>query len=173
MFFDEAYDLVFFEQAYHIQPHVALYDVDDRACEELEILANEYFSRALKTYGDNDNPELLSVMLLTVIELWVALDKITIKEIPMLANYSPEVPPTLLEQLLLSRAGNIRRLQRAHQYLSHRHSRSHRGWSVFSPSITADSFAIRFYRKSLHLQDLKSRIEGAAQHDVREKIAEL
>ncbi|KAN0080270.1 hypothetical protein V8E55_009836 [Tylopilus felleus] len=160
-------DGAFFEEAYGAEPHVALYDVEwaveqgidawvdgvtdnDTACEELEILGNKYSSSAMKTYGNN--PELLSVMLLTTIELWVALDKIAIKEIPILADYSPEIPISILEHLLLSRTGNFR---------------------LFSPSTTADSFAVRFSRNSLHLQDLKSRIEGAARHDVHEKIAEL
>ena len=61
---------------------------NDEACVELEILANKYSCNALTTYAGN--PELLSVMLLTTIELWVALDKIAIKETPMLADYSPD-----------------------------------------------------------------------------------
>ncbi|KAN0092683.1 hypothetical protein V8E55_003467 [Tylopilus felleus] len=177
----------FFEKVYRVEPHVALYDVEraveqgidawvDRvthtanACEGLEILADKYSTSALKTYADN--PELLSVMLLTTIELWVALDKIAIKEIPMLADYSPEVPTSLLEHLLISRTGNLRRLQHAHQYLSRRHSQSSTGWSVFSSSITADSFAV-FYRNSKHLQCVKARIEKAARRDVSAKVAEL
>ncbi|KAI9463490.1 hypothetical protein HD554DRAFT_1318971 [Boletus coccyginus] len=112
-------------------------------------------------------------MLLTTLELWIALDKIAIQEIPILADYSPEVPGSLLEHLLLCKAGGLRRLHRAHQYLSRRHDQSHTGWSVFSPSITANSFAIRYYRESSHLQCLKARIEDAAQREVCEKIAEL
>ena len=181
-------DGVFFKEAYRTEPHIALYDVEqaveqgidawidrvrdnDKACVQLEILGNKYSSSALRTYADN--PELLSVMLLTTIELWVALDKIAIMETPMLADYSPEVPTSLLEHLLLCRAGSLRRLLRVHQYLSRRHYRSHSGWSVFSPSITTDIFAVRFYRGSSHLQHLKARIEVAAQCEVHEKVAEL
>ena len=181
-------DATFFEETYRAEPYVALYDIEraveqgidawvdqvmdnNKACVELEILANKYSSSALRTY--TDNPELLSVMLLTTIELWVALDKIAIKETPMLAGYSPEVPTSLLEQLLLCKTGSLRRLHHAHEYLSRRHSQSHSGWSVFSTSITADSFAVRFYRNSSHLQRLKARIEEAARREVRAKVAEL
>ena len=181
-------DGAFFEESYRTEPCVALYDVEraveqgidgwvdrvvnnDEACVKLEILGNKYSSSALRTY--TDNPELSSVMLLTTIELWVALDKIAIKETPMLADYSPEVPTSLLEHLLLCKTGNLRRLHRAHQYLSRRHSESHRWWSVFSPAITPYSFSIRFYRGSSHLQHLKFQIEEAARREVRAKVTEL
>ena len=138
---------MFFEEAYRAEPHIALYDVEraveqeidgwvdhvtknDDACVQLEILATKYSSAALKTYGDN--PELLLVIRLTTIELWVALDKIAIREIPMLADYSPVVPTSLLEDLLVCKATSLNRLLYAHQYLFHRHSQSHHGLPVFS-----------------------------------------
>ena len=178
----------FFEEAYRIEPHVALYDVEwaveqgidawvgrvtnnDKACEKLEILADKYSSSALETYANN--PELLSVMLLTTIELWIALDKIAIKEIPMLADYSPEVPTSLLEPLSLSKTASLHRLRCAYEYLSRRYSRSRNQWSVFSSTTTANSFAVRFYRKSSHLRHLKAEIEDVARGQVRTKVAEL
>jgi hypothetical protein len=181
-------DGAFFEEAYRTEPHVALYDVEraveegiddwvdrvannDEACVKLEILGHKYSLSALVTYADN--PGLSSVMLLTTIELWVALDKIAIKETPMLADYSPEVPTRLLEHLLIFKTGSLRRLHRAHHYLSRRHSESHSGWSVFSPSITTDSFSVRFYRESADLQRLQVQIEEAARGEVRAKVTEL
>ena len=180
-------DGVFFEEACQAEPHVTLHDVEqvveggidrwvdevmnnNEACVKLEILANKYSSSALRTYGKN--PELLSVMLLTMVELWIALDKIAIREIPMLGEYSPEIPTSLLEDLLLSKAANLHRLRIAHQHLSHRHSQSYHG-SVFSSSAAADTFAVRYFQGSPCLQRLKSRIEDVARHEVREKISEL
>ncbi|KAG8215417.1 hypothetical protein J3R82DRAFT_9025 [Butyriboletus roseoflavus] len=177
-----------FEDAYRTEPHVALYDVEqaveqsidswvdqvrnnNKACVKLEVLANKYSSNALRTY--TNNPELLSVMLLTMFEFWIALDKIAIKDIPMLAEYSPEVPTSLLEDLLLCKTGSLHRLNRAHEYLSHRHFKSQGGLSVFSQTVTADSFAVRFYRSSSHLQRLKTRIEEVARDEVRAKCTEL
>ena len=180
-------DGAFFDDAYRAEPHVTLYDVEravedqidgwvdqvtnnDEACVELEILANMYSSCARRSY--ENNPELLSIMLLTVIELWVALDKITLREIPMLGEYSPEIPTCLLEELLLHKAANLHRLRLAHQYLSRRHLQANHG-SVFSGKPTADSFAVRYYRGSLRLQHLKIRIEEAAQRDVDKKVLQL
>ena len=182
-----SFDGAVFMEAYRSEPHVALYDVElavgqgidnwidwvtknDDACVQLEILANKYSSGALETHGNN--PELLSAMLLTVIELWVALDKIAIREIPMLAEYSPEVPTNLLEDLLVCKAASLERLRRAHQYLSRRHSQPHRA-SLFSHTATTDTFAVRYYRGSPHLQRLMSRIEDVARREVCDKIAEL
>ena len=178
----------FFEKAYLAEPKVTLYDVEqaversidawvgrvtnnDEACVNLEILAHEYSARASETYADN--PELLSLMLLTTIELWVALDKIAIKEIPMLADYSPEIPTSLLEHLLLRKAASLLRLRRAHEYLSSRHSRSRRQLSVFSSITNADSFPVRFYKRSSRLQRLKSQIEEVAQHEARATVVKL
>ena len=178
----------FFEEAYHTEPHVTLYDVEraveqgidswvdrvsnnNEACEKLVILVEKYSSSALKSYANN--PELLSVMLLTTIELWVVLDKIAITEIPMLADYSPEVPMSLLENLLLCQSASLRRLRHVHEYLSRRHSKSRSLWSVFSSETSENSFGIRFYEKSSHLQRLKARIEEVPRDEVRRKAIEL
>ena len=178
----------FFEAAYSIEPHITLYDIErvveegidawvgrvtdnNKACVDLEILADKYSSSASRTYANN--PELLSVMFLTTLQLWVALDRIAIKEIPMLADYSPEVPTSLLENLLLCKSASLHRLRLVYEYLDRRHSRSRNQWSVFSSPATTDSFAVHFYRKSFHLRRLKTKIEAVGRYLVREKVAEL
>ena len=40
-------------------------------------------------------------MILTVVELWIALDKLVVKQVPILRNHSPEIPVSFLEKLLL------------------------------------------------------------------------
>ncbi|KAF8557183.1 hypothetical protein OG21DRAFT_1601805 [Imleria badia] len=101
----------YFEEAYGVNPHVALYDVEqaveqgiddwvacvtdvDQACIQLEILMENYLSSSWHTY--QNNPEHISIMLLTVIELWVALDKLVVTAVPILASYSPEISTELL-----------------------------------------------------------------------------
>ena len=182
----------FFTDAFRADPHVALYDVEfaveqgidawvdgvtdiGEACVELEVLASKYSSAALKTYANN--PELLSIMLLTVIELWIAPDRLAVGEIPILAEYSPEIPTSLLENLLLRKAASLRCLHQAHQYITRRHTQSDSDSdsdsSVFSPTISEDNFAVRYYNQSSRLQDLKDRIEEAAQREVDKKTKEL
>ena len=163
--------------------HVTLHDVEravgenidcwvacitdvDEACEQLERLAHQYYSLALDTYcrkrGEGeDDVDNLSIMLLTMTDLWVALDKLVIKEIPILADYSPEIPVYLLRGLCLRDPICIQRFCRVYQYLLARHTRVHSGWSVISNKFTQHSFPCRYYDNSPHLQNLMGRIKDA------------
>ena len=80
----------------------------------------------------------------------------------MLADYPPEIPIVFLEGLLLRKKTSIHRLSCAYQYLSVRHAQSRPGWSVLSNEFTEDSFPVRYYDQSPHLQHLKARIEKDA-----------
>ena len=63
---------------------------DRQRFETLELLAKSYSAAALQTY--NFSPEDISRMFLTMIELWIALDKLLVtSQIPMLTDYSPEI----------------------------------------------------------------------------------
>ena len=166
----------FFKEAYCADPGVALYDVErsveqgiddwlacvtnvNEACTQLWILLNNYTEETLRPHS---SPIDLSIALLTATELYVALDKLVVKEIPMLADYSPGFPIDILETLLLGKTTSLHRLSCAYRYLSMRHSQSRPGWSVLSDEITEDSFPVRYYDQSLHLQELKARIEEDA-----------
>ncbi|KAF8554401.1 hypothetical protein OG21DRAFT_1484696 [Imleria badia] len=170
-----------FQEAYDINPSVTVYDVErlvtqgiddwfagvtnvDEACEQLEIFMDEYMFKAHNSW--HGNPEILSNILLTAIELYVALDKHVVGEIPILADYPPEIPIAFLERLLLRRATSLHRLSCAYQYIFARHSQSRSGWSVLSHEFTKDSFPVRYYDQSPHLQQLKARIEQAAMNKI-------
>ncbi|KAI6002350.1 hypothetical protein EDC04DRAFT_3147123 [Pisolithus marmoratus] len=180
----------FFEGTYKADPRVTHYDVervvrddiDDWvtgvpandiavACEKLELLASKYSSGARETY--KDNPEDFSRMVLTVIEVWVAIDKLVMRQIPMLREYSPEVPITLLERLLLRDAHDIQRLCLASDYIRKRHSGATNGWSVFSDRADSNSFAVRYFNQDVHLQDLMTHIVKVARQERQEKVLEL
>ncbi|KAH7882696.1 hypothetical protein F5I97DRAFT_1984083 [Phlebopus sp. FC_14] len=180
----------FFEGVYRAEPYLTLYDFEravahgidvwvagiteegaDRACEKLELSANKYSSNARKMY--ENNPEDLSLMLLTLLELWVALDKIVVKKIPILKDYSPEVPTTLLERLLLRKRKDLERLRLLYEYIRNRHSCAYRGWSVFSDVVDGDNFRIQYYNNSPHLQSIRSHIESAARSKRAQKVQEL
>ena len=170
-------DTTFFDRAYIADPCVTLYDVQrsveqgiddwlahvtnvEEACTQLGALMDVYLLSASVTY--TDNPEYHSIMTLTALELWVAIDKLVIGGIPMLAEYSPEIPICLLESLLLRETIALHRLSRIYQYLHVRHSRSCTGFSVLSDEFTEDSFPVRYYDSSPGLQNMKSRMESGA-----------
>ncbi|KIN98294.1 hypothetical protein M404DRAFT_855146 [Pisolithus tinctorius Marx 270] len=180
----------FFRDTYKAYPRLTLYDVErevshsiddwvagaleddaDAACAKLELLASMYASAASETY--KGNPEDFSRMFLTVIELWVAIDKLVIRQIPMLLEYSPEIPISLLEQLLLRDAHDIQRLCLASDYIRKRHSEAINGRSVFSDRADCSNFAVRYFQQDSHLQALRDRIVDATRQDRREKVNEL
>ena len=180
----------YFQTAYKDEPYLTLYDVEreislgidkwvagisapdiDNASERLELLANSYSIAALQIY--KGNPEDTSRMLLTLIELWIALDKLVRKQIPILTEYSPEIPTSLLERLLLRHPENLLRCHLAFQYIRDRHASARHGWSVFSDSADENNFPVRFYMKSSSLQALKSRIIQDAEVAKAKKREEL
>ncbi|KAI6044146.1 hypothetical protein EDC04DRAFT_461899 [Pisolithus marmoratus] len=179
-----------FQDSYKANPHLTLYDVervvscgiddwvaavsvDDTAaaCEKLELLASKYSSAAKETY--EGNPEEFSRMFLTVIELWVAIDKLVLRQIPILCNYSPEIPISLLERLLLRDARDIQRLCLASGYIRKRHSQVIKGWSAFSDQAAKRNFAVRFVNQDCQLQALRDRIVDAASQERQTKVEEL
>ena len=178
---------MFFEEAYRQNDRVALYDVEkaveqeiddwsacvmdvDEACIQLEVLLEKYLSGAWRIFGISDDqfrkppydPEHFSIALLTIIELWIAIDKLVVKKIPILASFSPEIPMDLFDRLLLRKTMNLHRFFRAHQYLSVRHAQPQPASSVVSQRFTEHSFPVRYYDSSSHLQDLKYCIQGDA-----------
>jgi hypothetical protein len=169
----------FFDEAYESDPDVTLYDVErsvregiddwlasvtdvDEACAQLEILMDKYMMKDWGLTRKLTTTEDMSIKLLTGIELYVALDKLAVKETPMLADYPPEISIGGLERLHLRKTTSLHRLSCAYQYLSARHSRSRSGWSVLSNEFTEDCFPVRYYDQSPHLQQLKARIEEDA-----------
>ena len=83
---------------------------------------------------NSSSPEDISLMLLTIFELWVALDKIVVAQHPLLTRYSPEVKPQLLEssRLLLPKFEQLQRLALIEKYLRRRHTMSEDRSSIFS-----------------------------------------
>ena len=171
----------FFKEAYNADPEVTASDIrksveqgiDDwlacvtdvnDACTQLGILLDKYLQGPRIT--NNSSPEAVSIDILTGIDLFIALDKLAVREIPMLADYSPEIPIAFLEKLLLCKMTDLHCLSCAYQYLSARWSKSCPGWSALSNEFTEDSFSVRYYNQSLPLQQLKAHIEANAMQKV-------
>ncbi|KDQ56360.1 hypothetical protein JAAARDRAFT_70670 [Jaapia argillacea MUCL 33604] len=144
---------------------------DEAACTTVSKWIDEYSSAAKKLY--DSNPEDWSVMLLTLFELWVALDRLSVAQCPLLEDYSPEISVDLLEPLLLRKAMSTARLVAIVKYLRGRHERSRPGWSVFATTMSRDSFAVRYFETSREHQLLKSRIEMDATVEKGAKLREL
>ncbi|KAH9056707.1 hypothetical protein EDB87DRAFT_1812734 [Lactarius vividus] len=144
---------------------------DDDAPDVIASCVEQYYASAREIY--NSYPEDNSVMILTVIDLWVALDKLTTHQCPLLTSYSPEIPQDFLHPLLLHRSGSLRRAKLIEEYILQRHQGTSCATSIFSDTATESSFAVRYFNDSSELQQLYEDIEQYAEQQQEEKCDEL
>ncbi|KAG1751044.1 hypothetical protein EDB19DRAFT_1903894 [Suillus lakei] len=143
------------------------------ACLTIMIQARTTSDSASAQPSYSENPENISIMLLTLFELWVALDKLAVKSIPLLKEYSPEIPVTIFNRLLLQKAAAIERLRVLQHYVAARTRNARSGFSTFSDGADIDAFAVRYYDQSEELQSRKQHIEDDARAERRKRVAEL
>ena len=129
-------------------------------CEALANLGASYWRTSEASYIGA--PEQLSMMLLTIAELWYAIDRLAIHLIPLLKQYSPEVPVDLFYPLLLPKGHHMQRLHQVEQHIQSRHSHAaRRNLSIFSDP-GSKSFAAAYYATSDSHRVLRARIETEA-----------
>jgi hypothetical protein len=97
----------------------------------------------------------------------------TIRQCPLLKQYSPEIPSDFLHPLLLHQSSTLERALRTEEYLSRRHNEARNITSIFSNDITESSFAVKFFRASEDLQRIHDEIITDAQQKRASKRAEL
>jgi hypothetical protein len=142
------------------------------ACLKLHDLLIRYHGLAKIHYANN--PEGLSIMLLTILELWVACDKAAVHECQLLSDYAPDVPVDALQNLLLPRADQMGRLMSLESYIQGRSSRSRKEVSsLLLSNNNANGFAARYFDTSDTLKDLRTSIESKAEDSRRIKHAEF
>ena len=131
----------------------------------------QYFASARDIY--RADPEENSVMILTILDLWKALDTLTIRQYPLLKSYSPEIPQDFLHPLLLHRSGSLRRAELIETYILRRYKEASYARSIFSDIADELSFAVRYYHGSPELQQLYVDINQRALRERDEKRVEL
>ena len=144
---------------------------DNDAPNAIATCIQQYVDGARRLYGGNAEDN--SIMILTIMDLWVALDTLTIRQCPLLKQYSPEIPSDFLQPLLLHRASTLERALHIEEYLSRRHDEARNITSIFSNDITESSFAVNYFRASDDLQRLNDEIITNAQRERASKRAEL
>lgn len=141
-------------------------------CREIGDIIKQYTDIAKDLY--DSSPENLSIMLLTTMELWVALDKITLHHCKLMKKYSPEIPVSLLDPLLLRKRKEMVRLNEIETYIRTRQDRAdkHNYPRILSEDSGSNAFAVRFFEESLVHRQLTSRIEAQAQIERSQKEVE-
>lgn len=142
------------------------------ACTALAKVIDNYTRKASHHYANV--PEEISLMILTSMELWIALDKCALHQHPLLHHYDPGFPPKLYEPLLLPKKPQMERLARVEQYLAARKQAAALGHlSIFQTTDSKESFAVRYFEQSPHHQKLRQKIEANATIKRSQKIKEL
>ncbi|KAI5460281.1 hypothetical protein BGZ63DRAFT_454593 [Mariannaea sp. PMI_226] len=105
-----------------------------------------YIDHAPKLY--NENPHLLSTMIINVMELWAKLDCETCNMFPLLREFHPIFRPDMLDVLLASHSGEMQRLQKVQLYLKERIDACNwHALDIFADPVRG-SFGHRFYEES-------------------------
>jgi hypothetical protein len=131
------------------------------ACRKLYNLMTQYHDLASKHYSRN--PEGISVMILTIFELWVACDQVAIHKCQMLSEYAPDIPLDALQSLLLPQAKQMERLSKLEAYLQDRASNSCGQFdAMLFRTDDKHSFPARYFAASEAHQALRKSIECAA-----------
>jgi len=142
----------------------------DACCKSLAELMVAYEATATLAYRHDSDQ--ISQMLLTIMELWIALDQMTGELYPLLQEYSPEIPPTIMYSCRFAGHGDMQRLHALEMYIKQRH----RSINSSSPSIlfhdpSHGSFADNYYAQSLEMQ--KTRKEIQKQGDINQERKQL
>ncbi|KAG8953382.1 hypothetical protein FRC03_011783 [Tulasnella sp. 419] len=145
--------------------------VSSEGCDTIATCIERYREAASKAYASN--PELLSIMILTLFRLWVGLDKMAVAQCSLLADFSPEIPSTLLHPLLLRTSESMETLDFVERYIENRRLHAIPGQSVFSSSAGSTSFGVQYFDRNLSVQNLKTRIDQAASQERARKLDEL
>jgi hypothetical protein len=155
----------------NLESWVAASGGSDDAPNVIASCIQQYVAGASLLYGDNAEDN--SIMILTIMDLWVALDTFTIRQCPLLKLYSPEIPSDFLHPLLLHRSSTLERASHIEEYVSRRHDEALDITSIFSNDITESSFAVKYFRASETLQHLYDEIIADAQQKRASKRTEL
>ncbi|KAJ5252865.1 hypothetical protein N7489_003275 [Penicillium chrysogenum] len=170
----QAHNLAAFEDwvASDLNAWLEIHQGEEAACGQLGALMTRYFEKASAWYSDN--PEATSVMLLTLLDLWIACDKSAIHLHGTLRDYDACIPVDCFQSLLLPFRSHMERLACAEKYLSRRQARlRYHGPSIFQEFGTSSCFAVRYFEQSHKHQQLLAAIEKNATQERTKKKTEL
>ena len=143
----------------------------ERSCNNLAELIQDYLNLAKVAY--EDEPADLSLMFLTLTDLWVAFDRCVTYQYPIIKEYDTGFPESLFDPLLLPHKVQMERLQSLEDYLSHRREKStFSSLLLFRDINKENSLAVRYYNRSSSHRELRQEIEKLAAKKKFEKQKE-
>jgi hypothetical protein len=145
---------------------------DPSTCAKLAKLIRNYYGMANSTYSGN--VEATSIMILTILELWIACDESATKICETLKHYGFGIDRFNFQGLVLPFKSQMERLFRAENYLSRRVVTTHlRNPHIFCSFGKEDSFSVKYFDQSTQHQDLLKDIQRQAMEDKNQKLREF
>ncbi|CAK7200213.1 hypothetical protein SEUCBS139899_002904 [Sporothrix eucalyptigena] len=144
---------------------------EPETCPSLFKLMKQYLQISRDVY--EDNPEATSLSILTLLDMWMAIDIAAGVQCPLLQEYDHEIPAQVLQELLLPRVEQLRRLVRAESYLQSHTTKASCKASAFRAFGTETSLSVRYFDQSSLHKALKNEIEDSARRERRTKLDEL
>lgn len=140
------------------------------ACRSLALLMQKYHGFAASRYAES--PERISFMLLTLFDIWVALDKIATKLCPLLLRYPPEIDPSIFAPLILSKQSELERLHEIEYHISSRLWNCEASHPSLFDDPSPDCFAVKYFDISPSLREIRGSIEVQAHATRQAKLQE-
>ncbi|KAK8075994.1 hypothetical protein PG994_003266 [Apiospora phragmitis] len=137
-------------------------------------LIEKYMDRVSSHY--DDNAEQKSMMLLSIMQAWMELDKAACLQYPLLKDYHPLFSSRMLEVLHLPLLEDMVRARTIERYIQERIKTCQDDYMTIFDDPVKGCFAERYYNESgesSQLQDLAAAIEIAAEEGRQEKKHEL
>ncbi|KAH9870515.1 hypothetical protein IAQ61_005991 [Plenodomus lingam] len=145
---------------------------DPGTCGKLRRIMESYHTNAYAVYSDV--PISLSIMYLTLVEIWVACDESACSIHPLLLEYDPETDLAELQCLVLPLKTQLERLHNVEVYVSSRRVSARKSLpSVYRQFGDPSSFAVRYFDGDVQLQSTLAQIERKAAQKRQQKCQEL
>ncbi|KAJ8068302.1 hypothetical protein OCU04_003865 [Sclerotinia nivalis] len=156
----------------HLPYWLRRYQKSELDCTTLANLISIYQETSDQVY--KDIPEDQSIKLLTLLDLWIALDKCATSQEPLIKDYGCGFTSDLFAPLLLPTKPQMMRLASIEKYITDRNAASVANIPcIFSKINTSNSFSVRYFDQSAQHQRLRDKIIADAVAERNEKRAEL
>ncbi|KAE8351981.1 hypothetical protein BDV28DRAFT_149490 [Aspergillus coremiiformis] len=152
---------------------ITIHEGETSTCGELSNLVRAYHQVAIQAYSES--PVAMSIMILTILELWIACDKSATCIDKDIHKYDIGIPlENICQCLLLPCKSQMQRLERVENYIHSRAKASSRAPALTFQSFGhPESFSVLYFRRSPLHQELLSEIEARATKERENKRAEL
>jgi hypothetical protein len=156
----------------HLDSWFSVHSHEDETCGKIYALMQLYHTAASAQY--KGEPASLSLMYLSLFELWVAADKSACGKFPLLCQYNPEIALEELQCLVLPRKCQLQRLLKVERYIrARRDTADNTNPSIYEKFGHPSTFAVKFFDQSPALQATLADINHEATEKKKQKLEEL